>query len=1140
MAKVYRNERPRKKVRIKKVLKGKKQERTIKVVTKRKQEAERSRQTRREERRIEETECPGGLRNLKLCFQNIVSNQNEKVIDKSPYSSKEALMEINNGKNDSYIKKKDKIKRYMIANNFRFMKGKILLLHYIKELILLILNMQINSSSYIELIVTGPGTSSVFFENKRPHYVADCLTTNFPSEVYINNISQGVLKNVYYLNYAENTVKLIFNYSVDLRCYFYLCSNITKIDFTHFDSSTLSTNHLGGAFNGCTSLTSINFWNINTSKIEYMKYMFANCKNLVSLNLSSFDTSNVITMEKMFENCSSLVSIDLFNTPTSKIITMAEIFKNCYSLASLDLSNFVSTDNLEYMGSAFYNCISLKYINISNLVTKKLKTMDNMFYNCSSLTSLNLSNFEFTGLVRIDSMFDGCSNLKYINLNNAVEAPAFKDINYANIFRGIPENIIICLKEEYTTILTSLIKTFTCPTIYCGDNLEQKQKQMINCELVCDADYPYELKEKHECVNYCDIDKILSGACITKYKGNANEEVNKGEKEKKEEEIKLQDKLLDNVEKGFTSDNYNTSGLDGGKDEVIPYNNMAITLTTTDNQKNNANKNVTTIDFTECENILRQKYLISRDKKLYLIKIDVKQEGLKVPKIEYDAFCKLNGTNLVKLDLSYCSNVKIGLSIPVEIKENLDKLNASSDYYNDICYPATSDNGTDIPLSDRKNEFVQNNITVCQESCDFTDYDYNTQKAKCSCKVKSSSNTTALMKINTREIFDSFKNFKNIANIVILKCYNILFSLNGIKRNYGFYMNIVIVILHFIFIIIFYRKYLSIIKEEIKKIIYGIKNWYLVKIEEKLKRQRELEKLKKEKLKKKRLKQEILRKQKKEKQEKERKLNRSKRRRRRQRNMISKVDEDQKEDKKDKKLEDIMKTLGPVDYYYYLSKYPHLVLKDLGPNPPKKKRPNHLIIDNNLNFFNINNNSNNNFIHKRNKNTKSNQKNQLQKKEMETIAKVKKIMVHKDDELNDMDYEEALRFDSRTYCEYYCSLIKTKNVLIYSFFYNGDYNAKIIKIDLFFVGFVIFFTINALFFNDKTMHKIYEDKGKFQILYQLPQIIYSSLISLVIDTILKLLAITDGDLLKLKNEKDKEEPINKIEMNQKEKDLKKN
>ena len=46
IVKVYRNERPRKKVRIKKVLKGKRQERTIKVVTKRKQEAERTKDHR--------------------------------------------------------------------------------------------------------------------------------------------------------------------------------------------------------------------------------------------------------------------------------------------------------------------------------------------------------------------------------------------------------------------------------------------------------------------------------------------------------------------------------------------------------------------------------------------------------------------------------------------------------------------------------------------------------------------------------------------------------------------------------------------------------------------------------------------------------------------------------------------------------------------------------------------------------------------------------------------------------------------------------------------------------------------------------------------------------------------------------------
>jgi hypothetical protein len=33
--------------------------------------------------------------------------------------------------------------------------------------------------------------------------------------------------------------------------------------------------------------------------------------------------------------------------------------------------------------------------------------------------------------------------------------------------------------------------------------------------------------------------------------------------------------------------------------------------------------------------------------------------------------------------------------------------------------------------------------------------------------------------------------------------------------------------------------------------------------------------------------------------------------------------------------------------------------------------------------------------------------------------------------------------------------------------------------DLFFVGFTIYYTVNALFFNDSTMHKIYVDEGSY-------------------------------------------------------------
>ena len=74
---------------------------------------------------------------------------------------------------------------------------------------------------------------------------------------------------------------------------------------------------------------------------------------------------------------------------------------------------------------------------------------------------------------------------------------------------------------------------------------------------------------------------------------------------------------------------------------------------------------------------------------------------------------------------------------------------------------------------------------------------------------------------------------------------------------------------------------------------------------------------------------------------------------------------------------------------------------------------------------------------------------------------------------------------------------------MYSFAPYKDYNSKIIKMFLFFFSFGLDFTVNALFFSDDTMHKIYKDKGKFNFLYQIPQILYSTIISKFIDTFIR-------------------------------------
>ena len=111
---------------------------------------------------------------------------------------------------------------------------------------------------------------------------------------------------------------------------------------------------------------------------------------------------------------------------------------------------------------------------------------------------------------------------------------------------------------------------------------------------------------------------------------------------------------------------------------------------------------------------------------------------MKTLKVEYDVYYKL-GSNLIKLNLTLCRKSKISISIPIVITENLDKFNSSSGYYNDICYTTTSEDGTDIILRDRQNEFISNNKIICQEDCVFSEYNSDNNIAKCTCKVKESS-----------------------------------------------------------------------------------------------------------------------------------------------------------------------------------------------------------------------------------------------------------------------------------------------------------------------------------------------------------------------------------------------------------------
>ena len=130
-------------------------------------------------------------------------------------------------------------------------------------------------------------------------------------------------------------------------------------------------------------------------------------------------------------------------------------------------------------------------------------------------------------------------------------------------------------------------------------------------------------------------------------------------------------------------------------------------------------------------------------------------------------------------------------------------------------------------------------------------------------------------------------------------------------------------------------------------------------------------------------------------------------------------------------------------------------------------------------------------------------------------------MEYTNDEINLLNYDLALLYDKRTYCQYYISLLRVKHNLIFSFYNNDDYNSRIIKINLFFIGLTIYYTVNTLFFSDDTMHKIYESKGSFDLAVQIPIAVYSSLISTILNAVLRLLALSSNDIIEFKQNENK-------------------
>ena len=988
------------------------------------------------------------------------------------------------------------------------------------------------------------------------------------------------------INFGHSKAKSL----LEIRSMFYECKNLISVDLSNFNTSLVS--DMKWVFFNCYSLKHIYFSELfDTSNAIDMKSMFANCRTLISLNLSSFDTSKVSNMNFLFSGCENLKYLDLSSFSSEKVETILSIFENCRSLIYLNffslrinsetnIGSALNSINFEaifcvndsytenrllsgYISSCSDICFQ-KDIKLDIELNQCIETCEehNYTYECNNICYNQCPENSYISIDNPKICLDREPPEYYLDLNESMYKKCFKRCiycygkgdEYNHNCKKCKSGLIFLNDKQYKNNCYEKCEyyyyfnesnNYLCTENYiCPENyklIPDKKKCIEECKN--DDLYKYELNKTcykecpfgtlpidYTCKSNESFTDILTKEIIYSYINTSEEDINyikETETNKlitferyfnkienlsnnntNEIEISVNISIFDiyksSVIENYTNisniheldillkylqnlleNGYDLTEIDKGNDFIYYEGNISFTITSARNQidKKNKNNNVTTIDLGKCENILRENYNISEQKDLYILKIDKFLEGLNIPKIEYEIYYPLIENKLQKVNLSLCSNIKIDISIPINISLNeIDKYNSSSNLYNNICYTLTTESGTDISLKDRREEFVNNNISVCEEDCFFSEYDERTKKAVCSCFTKINLPLITEIKVDKKKFFNNFIDLNNIANIKVLKCIRFLFKKENVFKNSSNYLSLFLFSIGTcsIFIYCFKTKetisnYLEQIFNENKinnnKVTFITSSNNIRGCKKKIEKKRVITETKNKKS----------------------KYNappKSKDNKKRQKAKIVKIEQ-----------------------------------------TTKNSEINTII---NGKSISINKNKNNKKMVFKNKQKKfETEKSDFALKGESPKQKEKELNKNYTDiEMNLLKFEEAIKCDYRTYWEYYLSLLKTKHLLIFTFWKVKDYNSRIIKIYIFFFTFFINYAVSAMFYSDSTMHKIYEEHGSFNFIYQIPQMLYSSIISSVLKTILNILGLFGNNLIEIRNMKQeqKNQKIIKVSM----------
>ena len=656
-----------------------------------------------------------------------------------------------------------------------------------------------------------------------------------------------------------------------------------------------------------------------------------------------------------------------------------------------------------------------------------------------------------------------CDNINYFLLQNTTNC---YEIPIIGFYLDTEENI---LKKCYESCYS------------CIEKLNNKVDNDNHYCKICNSNTPYKIEKKYDfeenilfnCYNECPLGYISNDTTFNCYLEPQDSFLEKLKNLSRSEFLKM---VFNNIER-FKNKETIIEGLNIYS-QVYSLNKSEYA-----NEKAYQNS-LSQIFLSEiCIDKLISIYNLTDSSDITMIKFDLNNTSIKyVNNVEFFLYTPDNK----EIDSSICNDIIIKKPIldtsELDIEkgkyakeQGYDIFNSNDKMFNDKCTPFTSENGTDVPLKNRREDYYQD-INFCEKRNEYVEIDYDKETVDCkyigiknkkseifveaieqedkanengfSCLQNETLNEY-LENFNLKSLKNSFVSALNEVDLEIFKCYKLLFNIKNLLKNAGSWTLIILYILNIICLILFCKEkgklpVKNFIKQYHAEIIERNKTNEIIHTQNESRRSILI-------------------------------INRNMNRKKLKINTISKIT-----------------------------------------NPPKRFTVRKITDNKNENFGipkntrNFNEFKDNPIITSTNKELETKENVQSTENfEMDDIfssenmhafseKKVMPIIKNDIDKINDLEFKDACTKDKRKMFQIYKDYIMITNVILNLIFFPNYLDLLTIKIMIFLFGIGINCLLNSLFFSEGFIESAYKKGVKIDFINELPKSIYSFIITSIL------------------------------------------